>query len=90
MSQQEIEEEKKKLAAIVAEKEAWEKWDNSTPRVMEKTVKELEQMRKDFDREFGTPAPQPEQQQLPQPKPKQQESWRASRLANLTLEDMMA
>jgi hypothetical protein len=33
MSQQEIEqEEKKKLAAIIAEKEAWHKWDNSTPR----------------------------------------------------------
>ena len=62
MSQREIEqEEKKKLDAIIAEKEAWEKWDNSTPRVIEKTVKELEQMRKDFDREFGTPAPQPEQ-----------------------------
>lgn len=90
MAQQDIDQEKKKLASIVAEKQAWEKWDNSTPRVMEKTVKELEQMRKDFDREFGTPAPQPEQQQLPQPKPKQQESWRASRLANLTLEDMMA
>jgi hypothetical protein len=57
---------------------------------MEKNVKVLEQMGKDFDREFGTPAPQPEQQQVPQPKPKQQESSRASRLANLTLEDMMA
>jgi hypothetical protein len=31
MSQQEIEEEKKKLDAIIAEKEAWYKWDNSTP-----------------------------------------------------------
>jgi hypothetical protein len=45
MSQQEIEqEEKKKLDAIIAEKEAWHKWDNSTPRVMEKAVKELERM----------------------------------------------
>jgi hypothetical protein len=43
MSQQEIEEEKKKLDAIIAEKEAWQKWDNSTPRVMEKAVKQLEQ-----------------------------------------------
>ena len=42
MSQQETEqEEKKKLQAIIAEKEVWEKWDNSTPRVMQKTVKEL-------------------------------------------------
>jgi hypothetical protein len=38
MNQREIEqEEKKKLAAIIAEKEAWHKWDNSTPRVMQKT-----------------------------------------------------
>jgi hypothetical protein len=54
MALQDIDQEKKKLASIVAEKQAWEKWDNSTPRVMEKTVKELEQMGKDFDREFGT------------------------------------
>ena len=53
MSQREIEEEKKKLQAIIAEKEAWHKWDNSTPRVMQKTVKELEQMEKDLDREFA-------------------------------------
>ena len=53
MSQWEIEEEeKKKLAAIIAEKEAWQKWDNSTPRVMQKTVKEPEEMEKDLDREF--------------------------------------
>jgi cell division protein FtsB len=50
MAQQDIDQEKKKLASIVAEKQAWEKWDNSTPRVMEKTVKELEQTGKDFDR----------------------------------------
>jgi hypothetical protein len=31
MAQEDIEEEKKKLAAIVAEKEAWHKWDNSPP-----------------------------------------------------------
>lgn len=46
MAQQDIDQEKKKLASIVAEKQAWEKWDNSTPRVMEKTVKELEQCEK--------------------------------------------
>ena len=45
MNQREIEqEEKKKLAAIIAEKEAWHKLDNSTPRVVQKTVKELEEM----------------------------------------------
>jgi hypothetical protein len=55
MAQEDIEEEKKKLAKIVAEKEAWQKWDNSTPRVIEKTTKELEQMGKEFDREFSAP-----------------------------------
>jgi hypothetical protein len=97
MAQQDIEEEKKKLAAIIAEKEAWEKWDNSTPRVIEKTVKQLEQMEKDLDREppaaaaaFSQTDHQQQQPRQPKPKPKQQESSRASRLANLTLEDMMA
>jgi hypothetical protein len=51
MSQQEIEEEKKKLAAIIAEKEAWHKWDNSTPRVIEKATKEIQQMGEDFERD---------------------------------------
>ena len=93
MSQQEIEqEEKKKLAAIVVEKEAWEKWDNSTPRVIEKTVKQLEQMEKDLDRESAAAAflqtDHHQQQQPRQPKPKEQES--SSPLANLSLEDMMA
>jgi hypothetical protein len=93
MSQQEIEEEKKKLAAIVAQKEAWHRWDNSTPRVMEKAAKELEAMGKDLDREFKQQSQQPpqqqQQQQLPQlPKPKPQQ--KASPLDNLSLEDMMA
>jgi hypothetical protein len=83
MSQQEIEEEKKKLAAIIAEKEAWEKWDNSTSRVMEKAVKELERMGQDFERDSKREI----QQQ--QPKPKQQQQS-ASPLANMSLEDMMA
>jgi hypothetical protein len=39
MAEQDIEEEKKKLAAIMAEKEAWHRWDNSTPRVIEKPQK---------------------------------------------------
>ena len=69
LSQQEIEqEEKKKLDAIIAEKEAWHKWDNSTPRVMEKAVKQLEQMGEEFERESKT-----EIQQRQQPKPKQQQ-----------------
>jgi hypothetical protein len=85
MSQQEIEqEEKKKLAAIIAEKQAWEKWDNSTSRVIEKTTKELERMREQLERESRQSQPQPQQQP---PKPKQQQQ---SPLANLSLEDMMA
>jgi hypothetical protein len=93
LSHQEIEEEKKKLAAIVAQKEAWHRWDNSTPRVIEKATKELEAMGKDLDREFKQQSQQPPQQQqqqqlpqLPKPKPQQQ----ASPLDNLSLEDMMA
>jgi flagellar biosynthesis GTPase FlhF len=93
LSHQEIEqEEKKKLAAIVAQKEAWHRWDNSTPRVIEKATKEIEEMGKDLDREFKQQSQQPPQQQqqqlpqLPKPKPQQQ----ASPLGNLSLEDMMA
>ena len=64
MSQREIEEEKKKLQAIIAEKEAWHKWDNSTPRVMQKTVKELEEMGEQLEREFAEthPLSSPKQQ----------------------------
>jgi hypothetical protein len=62
-----------------------EKWDNSTPRVMQKTVKELEEMREQLEREFA--ASQQEQPQQPQTKPKER---RRSPLANLSLEDMMA
>jgi hypothetical protein len=81
MSQQEIEQEEK-LAAIIAEKQAWEKWDNSTSRVIEKTTKELERMREQLERESRQSQPQ---QQPPKPKKQQQ-----SPLANLSLEDMMA
>ena len=51
MAEQDIEEEKKKLAAIMAEKEAWHKWDNSTLRVIEKATKEIQQMGEDFERD---------------------------------------
>jgi hypothetical protein len=86
LSHQEIEqEEKKKLAAIVAQKEAWHKWDNSTPRVIEKATKELEAMGEQLERESKLTQPQPPQQQLPKPKQQQQ-----SPLANLSLEDLMA
>jgi hypothetical protein len=88
MNQREIEqEEKKKLVAIVAEKEAWHKWDNSTPRVMQKTVKEREEMGEDFERESKR-----EIQQRQQPKSKQQQQQQSSPspLANLSLEDMIA
>jgi hypothetical protein len=96
MSQREIEEEKKKLDAIIAEKEAWQKWDNSTPRVIEKTVKQLEQMEKDFDRESAAAAAfsqtdhQQQQPRQPKSKPKPKEQESSSPLANLSLEDMMA
>jgi hypothetical protein len=86
MSQQEIAEEKKKLQAIIAQKEAWHKWDNSTPRVIEKATKEIEEMGEQLERESKLTQPQPPQQQLPKPKQQQQQSP----LANLSLEDLMA
>ena len=90
MSQREIgQEEKKKLQAIIAEKEVWEKWDNSTPRVMQKTVKELEEMGEQLEREFAEthPSSSPKQQ------PRKQQPTTASKMttvANLSLEDIMA
>jgi hypothetical protein len=69
MSQQETEqEEKKKLQAIIAEKEAWHKWDNSTPRVIEKATKELERMGEEFERDSKREIIQSQQR----PKPKEQ------------------
>jgi MFS superfamily sulfate permease-like transporter len=86
MSQREVEEEKKKLDAIIAEKEAWEKWDNSTPRVLEKTIKKLEEMGEQLEKEFAATSLSSSSQQPQQPKPKQQRSV----IDNLSLEDMMA
>jgi hypothetical protein len=85
MAAEDIEVEKKKLAKIIEEKEAWHKWDNSTPRVIEKAVKELEQMGEEFERDFKR-----EIQQQQRPKPKQQRQSSPSPLDNLSLEDMMA
>jgi hypothetical protein len=84
---QEIEEEKKKLAAILAEKEAWHKWDNSTPRVIEKATQELERMGDEFERDSKREI---QSQQRAKPKQQEQDQSSASPLANLSLEDMMA
>jgi hypothetical protein len=91
MRQQEIEQEKKKLAAIEAEKAAYEK---STRHVIQQATKKVEEMGEELEREFAethpssSPSSISEQQQ---PKPKQQASSKnTSRLANLSLEDMMA
>jgi hypothetical protein len=46
MRQQEIEQEKKKLAAIAAKKEAYERYENSTPRVIEKRQKRSKSLKK--------------------------------------------
>jgi hypothetical protein len=62
MSRQEIEEEKKKLDSIIAEKEAWDNWNNSTPQVMERAVKELERMGEEFDRDSKRDITQQQQQ----------------------------
>jgi uncharacterized membrane protein len=85
MAAEEIETEKQKLAKIIREKEAWHKWDNSTPRVIEKAVKELKQMGEEFERDSKR-----EIQQQQRPKPKQQRQSSPSPLDNLSLEDMMA
>jgi uncharacterized membrane protein len=87
LSEQELEEEKKKLQAIIAEKEAWHKWDNSTPRVMQKTVKELEEMGEQLEREFAETHPSSSPKQQPR---KQQPTASKTTVANLSLEDMMA
>jgi|SRR5215218_2118863 len=85
MRQQEIEQERKKLDAIIVEKEAWEKWDNSTPRVLEKTIKKLEEMGEQLEKEFAATSSSSSQQPQ-QPKSKKQQSV----IDNLSLEDMMA
>jgi hypothetical protein len=86
LSHQEIEEEKKKLAAIIAEKEAWHKWDNSTPRVIEKATKQIQQMGEEFERDSKR-----DLQQRTKPKQQQQQpSEDESPLGNMSLEDMMA
>jgi hypothetical protein len=89
LSHQEVEqEEKKKLAAIVAQKEAWHKWDNSTPRVIEKTVKQ-EEMGEQLEREFAETHPSSSPPPKQQPR-KQQPTASKTTVANLSLEDMMA
>jgi hypothetical protein len=95
MSHQEVEEEKKKLAAIIAEKEAWERWDNSTPRVMQKAVEQIEEMGEEFDRDIKRDTmqqqlQQQQQQRTAKPRQQQQQSSSQSPLANMSLEDMMA
>ncbi|HEY9405821.1 MAG TPA: hypothetical protein VIP53_00045 [Nitrososphaera sp.] len=89
MSQREIEQEKKKLDVIIAEKEAWHKWDNSTPRVTEKAVKEEEEGEQ-LEREFAETHPS---SSTPKQQPRKQQPTTASKtttVANLSLEDMMA
>jgi hypothetical protein len=52
----------------MAEKEPWHRWDNSTPRVIEKATKELEQMGEEFERDCKR-----EIQSQQRAKPKQQQ-----------------
>jgi hypothetical protein len=60
--------EEKAFAAILAEKDAWHKWDNSTLRVIEKATKEIERMGEDFERDSKR-----EIQSQQRAKPKQQQ-----------------
>jgi hypothetical protein len=86
MEHQEVEDEKKKVAAIIAEKEAWHKWDNSTPRVMEKAIKEVGRMGAEFERD----AKRDSQQRVKPRQQQQEEDEEDSPLGNMSLEDMMA
>jgi hypothetical protein len=84
-TQEEIEEEKK-LVAIAAEKEqAYEK--NSTARVVEKAIKQIEELGEQLERDFEEYTTHPSSYY--RRSRKQQQSAPSRTVANLSLEDMM-
>jgi hypothetical protein len=86
MSEQEIEqEEKKKLAAIAAEKE--QTYENSTARVVEKAIKQIEELGEQLERGFEEDTTHPSSYY--QRSRKQQQSAPSRTVANLSLEDMI-
>jgi hypothetical protein len=82
MREKEIEQEKKKLAAIVAEKEAYKK---STRHVIQKATKGVEELKEELDNGFEEKNPPPQQQQQ-----QRQPTKPSKTVADLSLEDMMA
>ena len=86
MVQEEIEEEQEKLVAIAAEKEqAYEK--NSTARMVEKAIKQIEELGEQLDGDFEEDTTHPSSYY--QRSRKQQQSALSRTVANLSLEDMM-
>jgi hypothetical protein len=80
--QQEIEDEKSKLAAIVAQKE--QAYEKSTAHVIQKATKQIEELGEELDRGFEETHPSSSRR----PRRKQQ-SAASKTTANLSLEDMM-
>jgi transketolase len=85
MSQQEIENEKKRLAAVAAQREVWER---SLARAVEKATEQIEELGEQLDRDFEEDTTYPPLSH--QPRGTSQQPTTASRTANLSLEDMMA
>jgi hypothetical protein len=82
--QQEIEnEEKKKLAAMVAQKE--QAYEKSTAHVIQKATKQIEELGEQLDRSFEETHPSSRR-----PRRQQQSAASKTTVANLSLEDMMA
>ena len=85
MSEQEIENEKKRLAAISAQREVWER---SPARAVEKATEQIEELGEQLDRDLEEDTAHPPLSH--QPRGTSQQPTTASRTANLSLEDMMA
>jgi hypothetical protein len=82
--EQEIENEKK-LAAIAAQREVWER---SPARAVEKATEQIEEHGEQLDRDFEEDTAHPPL--LQQPRRTSQQPTTTSRTANLSLEDMIA
>ena len=78
-------ENEKKLAAIAAQREVWER---SPARAVEKATEQIEEHGEQLDRDFEEDTAHPPL--LQQPRRTSQQPTTTSRTANLSLEDMIA
>ena len=85
MNQREIENEKKRLAAVAAQREVWER---SPARAVEKATEQMEELGEQLNRDFEEDTAHPPLSD--QPRRTLQQPTTASSTANLPLEDMMA